>query len=212
MIFTRTNELLLKQTFKTDVVEAFAGQAAAFTVPVSWWYKIWAIGAGGGGGGGSYKSGHKRSGSSGGGGSGFIGSVFLTAGTYRYSCGIAGTGGSNGRTAGDGGHDGKPTYIQNSSGINIVYAGGGNGGAGARANGRSAEGSAGQVGGVLTIAQGIQTKDVSLQRNGNNGVYNGNPGGASLYNSYGRGGNVVYKGSGYAGTGGYLRIILNPLQ
>lgn len=153
------------------------------------YYTVKVIGAGGGAGGGSYGDGHKHAGNGGGSGAGFVGVIRLS-GNKNIKVGSKGMGGTNGRKGGNSGYDGEDSYIGN-----VIKAGGGKKGAGARS------GSAG-AGGTLTLNATIKSYTVSS--NGNAG--SGERGGAALVDSYGKGGNGVYKETGSAGNNGYIEI------
>lgn len=209
MLFTFSNQLLLKQKLQTVYVARETPGSGSVYLPISWWYRVWIIGAGGGAGGGSYGKDNKSAGWGAGGGSGFIGDVFLNKGTYTYSCGNGGAGGGVGRKTGNQGHDGGKTFIRTASGDDVITAGAGSGGASRWFGGNSPEGTPCGRGGILTIASSLQQRNVQLSRNGNGA--SGYNGGAALYAGYGRGGGGAYKGTGGSGKPGYIKIELQPV-
>lgn len=206
MNITFSDDLLTTLKFNKQYAESSTPGSGRIYLPVSWWYHLILIGAGGGAGGGSYGSGHKSTGDGGGSGAGFIGDVFLTANTYDFTCGKGGNGGGNARRVPGTGHDGSSTALL-LNGASIITAGGGAGGpAGRRSSSTTPEGSPIGRGGILTIQSGLQLANVLLSSNGNHGT--ANYGAPSLYGNYGKGGDGDYKGVGYPGSSGYIKVEL----
>lgn len=208
MNITFSDDLLSRLKFEKLIIEQSVNGTGTVYLPVPWYYNIWMIGAGGGAGGGSWGSGHKTTGDGGGGGSAFIGTVFLSAGSYTYLCGKGGGGGSAARRVPATGHDGSNTTLV-FNGSTIIRAGSGAGGpAGRRSSSVTPEGSPVGRGGILTFSPAIQIASVILQTNGRNGGSDGdeNHGGASFYQGYGKGGDGQYKSGGKSGSDGYIRI------
>jgi len=159
-------------------------------------YKVIAVGGGGGAGGGSYGSDHKSTGGGGGSGAGYNGNMHLS-GTYTYVAGSGGKGGGNARHA-DWAYDGTDGGATTISGV--ITLGGGKGGK--HYTGKRGTGAAG-AGGAATVYSATAVLETPIQ--GKSG--SGNVGGKlSQLDTFGKGGDGVYKQSGGSGWEGFLQI------
>ena len=126
-------------------------------------------------------------------GSGYIGNLKITRHTYQIVIG----GGSSGKYN----TTKKVSDAENSSISNVVISYGGKGG---KADGTQAIG-----GDIPTIF--VQEISFTLKQSGNNGIVTGKSGsysgGASLYNGYGKGGDVYTNNYANDGANGYIKII-----
>lgn len=125
----------------------------------------------------------------GGSGAGFVGEYKLFKGIYKYRCGNGGTG--NGGAGGN-------SYILRTTDSLGINANGGQ--AGSYANW------GGNEGGILSITESQIINTPQVKSNGNKGTdgggsYSDFPGGPSVYDNYGAGGN-----SRGAGSNGLLKI------
>ena len=157
-------------------------------------YEVYCIA--GGSGGAQYKpQGFKWYVASGASGSGYIGNLKITQSTYQIVVGR----GSSGKY----GSKGKVSDAENSSISNVVTSYGGKGG-------KAFDDRTQAVGGDIptTFTQEIS---FTLKQRGNNGILDNNiafcSGGASLYNGYGKGGDVKIRDYANDGVNGYVKII-----
>ncbi len=199
----QTLNVSLEQKYYNDgqimYESASGGASTTLNLQTSGRYQVICIG--GGGGASQYHSNFRNSMSSGGSGAGFNCVFQLAKGNYAIQVGNAGAGvykensGVPGKAA-----DGGNSCFGNS------YAYGGIGGHTA-------------AGAVLTAGAGGATPKLSysvisstLNQAGNQGMtsttrYTPAPGGASLYGSYGKGGDAVTDASKVNGTAGYVKVI-----
>lgn len=160
---------------------------------------------GGGAGGAFNSSGNSGSEAAGNGGGAFIGTVYLLKGTYSINVGAGGS--SAGGLDADvwGGNGGNTSLSLN--GTTLLLAGGGKGNhvwwpSGAERSQVSSE----------PNVIGSSVKVISTDKNASGvwgqiaGTAANSQGGSSLYNGYGKGGNVYNRYSADNGTGGYLSI------
>ena len=169
--------------------EAVLNVSGVYTIRItnSGYYAITLVGGGGASASGLNSFGY---GSYCGGGSGaaFVGEVYLSVGSHNLSVG------------GEGGN----SVLYDENGNVLITAGGGTNGAMTNYN----LDRAGGYGGVLTIVSGVQTQNVTVQTNGNNGGFgnanNPQSGGASVYNGYGKGSDSPSENR----TDGYFSIVL----
>lgn len=159
-------------------------------------YHVWAVAGSGGAGGGTYGDGRKSTGAGGGSGA-FYNGYMLLDGKYTIDVGIWGQGGYSGRDkkdAGDGG-DGSETII-----YDVLYLGGGTGGA--RGGGKGSPDYEGK-GGVARVLNPEIVLTEPINGNDAKGSVGGeSPSGKSKYN----GGSGVYKKTGQPGYGGGVKI------
>ena len=162
-------------------------------------YEVAVIGAGGGGGGGTYGSHHKHPGGGGGSGAGFVAVMRLQPGTYQLTVGAGGAGGKQTNSSAPAGSSGTASLLVFGDDA-LVSAGGGEGGAGAQ-NGRYTNG------GTLTLGDNLEIKETKVSADGNDVEHvDIATGGAAVYETYGAGGNGVYKEAGTKGGDGYIKI------
>lgn len=187
--------------------EVIDTSTSPFTLKGPGVYKVEIIGGGGGGGGcmsSAIATGAVYAG--GGSGAGYVGEVYLTAGTYTRS--IGGGGGASVislklNTRGGGG--GSSTL--NFGDINIITAGGGEGGfANTGCVAIVGYTYASASGGTLTLNSDYSFTNYTVNRNGNAGTgavygYASMYGGASVYSGYGAGGSGAA-----AGVAGFFQL------
>lgn len=152
-------------------------------IPQAGYYPVVLVGGGGKGQGPSINYMGLYSYCGGGSGAAFVGEIYLNSGSHNIK--IGGGGG-------------------NSSVDSLIVAGGSTNAGMSNYNMQRAGG----YGGVLTISSSAQIRNVTVQRNGNNGGFNntgvGQSGGASVYQGYGNGANSSNQGR----TNGFFSIII----
>ncbi len=157
-------------------------------------YEVYCI-AGGSGGAAYHVYGYKWYSASGASGSGYIGNLKITQHTYQI---VVGRGSSGKHNSSE-----KISDAENSSISNVVTSYGGKGG-------KAVDDRTQAVGGDIPT---IFTQEISftLKQRGNNGTIDDDSdlcsGGASLYNGYGKGGDVNIFDYVNDGTNGYVKII-----
>ena len=186
------NADLIDATLSQDTEYSAAG-TYTFEIQTAGYYPIALVGGGGGAWSGLNVYGY---GSYCGGGSGaaFVGEVYLNVGTHQIVVGAI-----------DNTYNVGNSILYDENGNALITAGGGTKGAGTNYNLERAGG----YGGALTIVDGVQTQNVTVQSNGLDGGFgNGNnpqSGGASVYGGYGTGANSPADNNS---TSGYFSIIL----
>lgn len=184
-----------------DLIDATISQDTEYTVAGTYtiniqtagYYPIALVGGGGGAWSGLNSLGY---GSYCGGGSGaaFVGEVYLNVGEHQIVVGAI-----------DNTYNVGNSILYDENGNALITAGGGTKGAGTNYN----LSKSGGYGGTLTIADGVQTQNVTVQTNGLDGGFNnGNQavaGGASVYGGYGTGANSPADNNS---TSGYFSIVL----
>lgn len=152
-------------------------------IPVSGYYQIVLVGGGGNGQGPSINYAGMYSYCGGGSGAAFVGEVYLNSGSHSIKVGGAGG---------------------NSSVDSLIVAGGSTNAGMSNYNMQRAGG----YGGTLTISSSSQVRNVTVQKNGNNGGFSnsgtGQAGGSSVLQGYGKGADS----SNHGRTNGYFSIII----
>lgn len=181
---------LIESELSTNLVFATAGTYTV-NIPTSGIYDVVAIGGGAGGAWGYDVYGIRHT-ASGGSGAGFVGKIYIAAGTYTASVGAGGAPAGNGGYGGAGGN----TEI-----VGIISAGGG--AAGAYATWGNQTGSAG---GVMSISTAVESSSLNVNGNSGSGAFNAaSAGGAGVLNGYGKGGDATLSSS-YYGSAGFLSL------
>lgn len=181
---------LIESELSTDLVFAKEG-IYTITIPASGNYEVVAIGGGAGGAWGYDVYGVKHT-ASGGSGAGFVGEIYIPAGTYTAYVGAGGSSAGNGEYGGAGGN----TEI-----VGIISAGGGAAGAYATWGNNT-----GSDGGVLSVLTTVVSSTVNSNGNSGSGTMNAaSSGGASVFNGHGKGGDADLSAS-YQGNSGFLSL------
>ena len=181
---------LIESELSTNLVFATAG-TYSINIPTSGVYDVVAVGGGAGGAWGYDVYGIRHT-ASGGSGAGFVGKIYIAAGTYTAYVGTGGTPAGNGGYGGAGGN----TEI-----VGVISAGGG--AAGAYATWGNQTGSAG---GVMSISTTVESSSLNVNGNSGVGAFNAaSVGGVSVFNGYGKGGDANLSTS-YCGSAGFLSL------
>lgn len=181
---------LIESELSTNLVFATAGTYTV-NIPTSGIYDVVAIGGGAGGAWGYDVYGIRHT-ASGGSGAGFVGKIYIAAGTYTAYVGAGGAPAGNGGYGGAGGN----TEI-----VGVISAGGG--AAGAYATWGNQTGSAG---GVMSISTSVESSSLNVNGNSGSGALNAaSAGGVSVFNGYGKGGDADLSAS-YYGSAGFLSL------
>ena len=189
---TSGNADLIDATLSQDT-EKTEPDTYTFEVQTAGYYPIELVGGGGGAWAALNSLGY-MSYCGGGSGAAFVGEVYLNVGTHQIVVGAI-----------DNTYNVGNSILYDENGNALITAGGGTKGAGTNYN----LSKGGGYGGTLTIADGVQTQNVTVQTNGLDGGFNnGNQavaGGASVYGGYGTGANSPADNNS---TDGYFSIVL----